>query len=188
MRLSPWSYRADFAVFPLLLAWVGVVSLRPASPSQTEMWLASALAGVGLWTLLEYALHRWLLHQLQPFKRLHDAHHANPSQLIGTPTWISASLFIAVWWYLLRELPRPAAGGATAGLMLGYLAYSMLHDAVHHWRAAPGGWLAHAKLRHARHHRAGARSDFGVTTDAWDRLFRTASTPSAAPVHRQARP
>lgn len=177
MRLNRWSYRADYAVLPLLASAVGLVSLRHASPWQIEAWLASALAGIAGWTLLEYGLHRWLLHRVQPFRRLHEAHHAHPSELIGTPAWLSAPLFAATWLALAQEMPRSAAGGAAVGLMLGYLAYSLLHDAVHHLRASPGSWLAGAKRRHARHHRPGASSNFGVTTGVWDRVFRTAAEP-----------
>ncbi len=176
MAMSRWSYRADQAVFPLLMAAAGAASLRHASIRQTEEWLGCLLSGVGAWTFLEYVLHRWVLHHVPPFKRLHEAHHAHPGEFIGTPAWLSAPLFVLAWLTLARELSRPAAGGAAAGLMAGYLAYSLLHDAVHHRRAAPGGWLARAKQRHARHHRPGARGDFGVSTAFWDRLFGTATT------------
>jgi sterol desaturase/sphingolipid hydroxylase (fatty acid hydroxylase superfamily) len=72
-------------------------------------------------------------------------------------------------------LPAPLADGIVAGLMAGYLAYALIHDAVHHRRARPGSWLHGAKLRHARHHRPGPASDFGVSTGVWDRVFATAS-------------
>ena len=175
MQLNRWSYRADYAVLPLLVSAVGLVSLQQSSTWQIEEWVASALMGLVGWTLLEYVLHRWLLHRVPPFRRLHEAHHARPSDLIGTPTWLSAPLFAVAWALLAHELSRSAAGGAAVGLMLGYLAYCLLHDAVHHLRATPGSWLAHAKRRHARHHRRGASSDFGVTTDVWDRVFRTST-------------
>lgn len=177
MRLNRWSYRADYAVLPLLASAVALVSLRHASTWQIEEWLASALAGGVGWTLLEYGLHRWLLHRVQPFQRLHEAHHARPYELIGTPAWLSAPLFAMTWLALEHGLPRSAAGGAAVGLMLGYLAYTLLHDAVHHLRASPGSLLAGAKRRHARHHRPGASSDFGVTTGVWDRVFGTSAEP-----------
>lgn len=177
MQLNRWSYRADYAVLPLLVAAVGLVSLQQASAWQVEEWIASALGGFVGWTLLEYGLHRWLLHRLPPFRRLHEAHHARPCELIGTPTWLSAPLFAVTWAVLAHELRQSAAGGIAAGLMLGYLAYCLLHDAVHHRRASPGSWLARAKRRHARHHRRGARSDFGVTTGVWDRVFGSSTAP-----------
>lgn len=173
MRLSKWSYRADFAVYPILAATAASLALAHATRAQGEAGMIALLAGVLVWTLVEYVLHRWVLHRLQPFKRLHEVHHANPSGFIGTPTWFSAALFMALWGALAATMPRAIAGGLIAGLMLGYLAYTLLHDALHHRRARPGGWLHRAKLRHARHHRPGARTDFGVSTDLWDRLFAT---------------
>jgi sterol desaturase/sphingolipid hydroxylase (fatty acid hydroxylase superfamily) len=177
MRLSKWSYVADFVVYPLLLVAAAGLSLRHASMWQAEQWFALAAVGVVAWTAIEYALHRWLLHHVPPFKRLHAAHHARPAALIGTPTWVSAPLFLGAWALFAHEWPRPLGGGFAAGLMFGYLAYAIVHDAVHHRRAAPGTWLHGAKLRHARHHRVGAAGDFGVSTDLWDRLFGSASAP-----------
>ncbi|HEX6016710.1 MAG TPA: sterol desaturase family protein [Burkholderiaceae bacterium] len=187
MRMSGWGCRADRVVYPLLLAAAGLASLWRTSTWQAEEWLGWSLAGVGVWTLLEYVLHRWVLHRVPPFKRLHEAHHAHPGELIGTPTWISAPLFVLAWSILAHELSRPIAGGAAVGLMLGYLAYSLLHDAAHHRRAAPGSRLARVKQRHARHHRPGANGDFGVSTGLWDRVFRTATAIRGADDRRAGR-
>lgn len=178
MHLSKWSYRADFVVYPLLIGASLFLAAAHSTRSQGEAGLAAFLAGALLWTAIEYALHRWVLHRMEPFKGLHAAHHANPSAFIGTPTWFSAAMFLAVWAALAAEAPRAVAGGLCAGLMLGYLAYALLHDALHHRRARPGGWLHRAKLRHAHHHRPGARTDFGVSTGLWDQLFATATPAS----------
>lgn len=179
MQLSKWSYRADFVFYPLLVGAAGAQAMAHASRTQIEAGIAAAFAGAFAWTAIEYALHRWLLHRVQPFKRMHDAHHANPGAFIGTPTWLSAALFLGVWAALAAGLPRPVAAGLSAGLMLGYLAYTAVHDAVHHRRARPGSWLQRAKLRHALHHRPGSRSNFGVSTGLWDRVAGTARTTPA---------
>lgn len=77
MRLNRWSYR-DYAALPLLASVVGLVSLLHASPLKIEAWPASTLARIADWTLREHGVHRWLLHQVQPFRRRHEAHHAHP--------------------------------------------------------------------------------------------------------------
>lgn len=177
MHLSKRAYQADFLVYPALFAAAALLSLLHATRGQAEAAMAAALTGVFAWTGLEYLLHRWVLHGMQPFRRMHSAHHANPAALIGTPTWLSAPLFVGLWAAMATQLPRQYAGGFVAGLMLGYLFYAWVHHAVHHRRSEPGRWLYRVKLRHARHHRAGSCTDFGVTTGAWDRLFR-----STAPV------
>lgn len=150
-------------------------ALWHAAPPADALWLSAVVAGAGAWTLIEYAIHRWILHRVPPFRRLRAMHHARPAALIGTPTWLSAVLFMALWAALGREIAVPEAGGLAAGLMTGYLRYAALHFVLHHRRASPGSWLHAAKLRHASHHREGAESDYGVSTGAWDRLFGTAS-------------
>lgn len=174
MRLSTWGYRADFFVYPALIVACATVTLWHAPQRAVEASIAAGGVGLITWTALEYALHRWLLHRVPPFSRLHALHHAHPAVMIGTPTWLSAPLFLALWAALAAESPHAVAGGLSAGLMLGYLAYTALHDALHHRQARPGSWLHRAKLRHARHHRAGARTNFGVSTGLWDRIGRTA--------------
>jgi sterol desaturase/sphingolipid hydroxylase (fatty acid hydroxylase superfamily) len=181
MQLSKWSYRADFAVYPLLVGAAGMQALAHAGRTQIEAGIVAGLAGLFAWTAIEYGLHRWVLHRIEPFKRMHDAHHASPSAFIGTPTWFSAALFLAAWAVLAAELPRSVAAGLAAGLMLGYLAYTLIHDAVHHRRARPGSWLQRAKLRHALHHRPGSQSNFGVSTGLWDRVMGTADTAGENP-------
>jgi len=178
MRLSNWGYQADFFVYPVLIAVCATVTLWQAPLRAVEPSLAALGAGLIAWTALEYALHRWLLHRVPPFSRLHALHHAHPSALIGTPTWLSAPLFLALWAALALEASTFVAGGIATGLMIGYLAYAAVHDAVHHRRARPGSWLYHAKLRHARHHRAEADSEFGVSSGIWDAVLRTTSRPS----------
>ncbi len=178
MRLSNWGYHADFFIYPALIVACATVTLWHAPLQAVEPSLAAVGAGLIAWTALEYALHRWLLHRVPPFSRLHALHHAHPAALIGTPTWLSAPLFLALWAALALETSAFVAGGLVTGLMIGYLAYAAVHDAVHHRRARPGSWLYHAKLRHARHHRAEASSEFGVSSGIWDAVLHTTSRPS----------
>lgn len=173
MDLKKWTYRADFAAYPLLAGLALTLTFIHATAAQGAARSLAVLVGAVTWTLIEYLLHRWVLHQWQPFKGLHDAHHAHPSAFIGTPVWVSVGLFLLLWAALATELPRAIAAGLIAGLMLGYLVYAILHDVLHHSRVRPGTWLHRAKLRHARHHHPGARTDFGVSTSLWDWLFGT---------------
>lgn len=178
MRLSKWSYYADLVVYPVLIAAVGTLSLLHATPRTTASWLGLATASLLGWTALEYALHRWLLHRVPPFRRMHARHHAHPAALIGTPTWVTVPLFVALWLLVAREASMAAASAMVAGLMAGYLVYVVIHDAVHHRRARPGSWLHAAKLRHAQHHLPGVVGNFGVTSDLWDSALGTATGTS----------
>lgn len=178
MRLSNWGYHADFYVYPALIVACAMMTLWHAPARAVELSIAAVGVGLIAWTALEYALHRWLLHRVPPFSRLHALHHAHPSALIGTPTWLSAPLFLALWAVLTLGEGMFVAGGLTTGLMIGYLVYVALHDAVHHRRARPGSWLYRAKLRHARHLRPESSTEFGVSSGLWDALLHTTSSPS----------
>lgn len=173
MHMNKWSYRADFVVYPVLIGVALTLAFAHVTRATGAASLAAVLAGVVLWTLIEYLLHRWVLHHWQPFKRLHDAHHAHPSDFIGTPTWVSGGLFLALWAALAAGIAQSVAAALSGGLMLGYLMYAIVHDVLHHRRVRHGSWLHRAKLRHARHHSPGACTDFGVTTRVWDVIFGT---------------
>lgn len=190
MRLSTWGYHADFVAYPLLIAALMARSLRPATPRDQACGLFAALAGLLAWTAVEYVLHRWVLHRMPGLRVLHAMHHRHPGALIGTPTWVSAPLFMALWAVLGWIMPASVAAGAAAGLMAGYLVYVTVHDAVHHRAARVGSWLHRSKVRHALHHQPGAQRNFGVSTGFWDCV--AGSAEAAPPVrgrkHRGAAP
>lgn len=154
MRLTRAGYYADFVVYPALLLAVGWESFTYTLRRQRWDWRFAFLLGFLAWTLLEYVLHRFVLHQVQPFKRLHELHHARQTDLVGTPSWFSVCAFGAVAFTLWRKIDFDLASGLMAVLMLGYLWYVAAHHAVHYRRANPGSWLYRAKVRHALHHHA----------------------------------
>ena len=174
LEQSQVAYRADFVVHGVLvLALAAGLLLAPAS----DVWQIAALVLLGWlgWSLLEYGLHRFVLHGLPPFRRWHALHHARPAALIGTPTVLSASLvaglvllpvsWLGHWWQ---------AAALSLGLLLGYLGYALAHHAIHHWRAEHA-WLQQRKRWHALHHQAGGPPRcYGVTSGFWDHVFRTA--------------
>jgi sterol desaturase/sphingolipid hydroxylase (fatty acid hydroxylase superfamily) len=175
MRMSKCSYYADFIVYPLLIVAIAARSLWKTDLAAETVWLLAAASGWLAWPAIEYVAHRWVLHRAPPFRELHALHHAHPGALIGTPTWLSATLFAALWVAVAHTASSTAAGGVTAGLMSGYLVYTLIHDAVHHRAAQPGSWLYRAKVRHALHHRPGADCNYGVSSAVWDTIFGTAS-------------
>ena len=178
MQLTKTGYYADFLVYPSLVLALGWVGLRHAPSAECWDWFAACAAGIVFWTLLEYLLHRHVLHRLQPFQRLHGVHHARSTDLVGTPTWLSLCLFAVFALSLWHETAACLAGGSTVGLMLGYLWYVGVHHAVHHIKARRGSWLHHVKLRHALHHQSKHPCNFGVTTGLWDAAFgSTRKTP-----------
>ncbi len=178
---SKFSYKADFAFYILvvwaLAAYLAVCCVRGDWPVGMALLLTAA-AGLASWSLIEYLLHRFILHGLQPFKRWHLQHHAQPTALIGAPTLLSSGLiFVLVFLPAWVLFGAQGAAALTFGVLVGYLSYAIVHHGVHHWRAK-GAWLARRKRWHALHHHSDAihaPSRYGVSTSFWDRVFATTS-------------
>ncbi|HEX7385726.1 MAG TPA: sterol desaturase family protein [Castellaniella sp.] len=170
---SPWSYYADFVLYPIALA-TGLAVLLLGVPALNWSLLLAAMIGFLCWSPVEYVLHRYVLHGVQPFKRLHQEHHDRPMALIGAPTLLSMLLLVVVvYWPLSFALGTWLSLAATLGLTSGYFFYLIVHHAVHHWKARPGSWLAARKREHAIHHMKGVEGWYGVTTPFWDKVCST---------------
>src|ERR1035441_8414894 len=175
------AYRADFALYGIAVAALAVFLPVAGPPGLQLQLLALALLGLASWTAIEYAIHRFVLHGLAPFKRWHEEHHQRPTALIGAPTILSASLIFG-----LVFLPALALGGPwracalTLGVLTGYLLYAITHHAAHHWHAE-SAWLKRRKRWHAlHHHNAGQLGGYGVTSAFWDHVFGTARASAAS--------
>jgi sterol desaturase/sphingolipid hydroxylase (fatty acid hydroxylase superfamily) len=132
------------------------------------------LAGLAGWTLLEYLVHRFVLHRYSPVgRRLHQLHHDHPNDPNAERSSLSTPLIALPFGVLLIGAAGAEDGAAIfAGLLLGYLAFIAVHYAVHRWPIGPNCWLYPAKLRHLNHHRF-ENGNYGVTTNFWDVVFRT---------------
>ena len=171
------AYRADFALYGTAVVTLAAFLLVSTPPGQRLDSALVAVLGAASWTVVEYVLHRFVLHGLAPFKRWHEEHHQRPAALICAPTIVSASLI-----FVLVFLPDLALGGVwhacalTLGMLTGYLLYAITHHATHHWHAE-NAWLKRRKRWHALHHHgAGRRSGYGVTSAFWDHVFATVPT------------
>lgn len=171
------AYRADFALYGTAMALLCGALLVAAPPGQGAWLAACGAAGLAAWSGIEYALHRFVLHGPMPFRRWHALHHARPTALIGTPTLLTAALFLMLAFLpalLLSELWTACA--LTLGLLTGDLAYTITHHALHHWRGE-GAWLRALERWHALHHRAAQPCCYGVTSPFWDHVFGTIPKP-----------
>lgn len=175
---SKWAYRADFALYGSAVLLLAGMLLVAAPGAQATRLVGGVLAGLVLWSAAEYALHRFVLHGVQPFLRWHAQHHQRPAALICTPTLLSATLILTLVFLPALALSDVWMSTAlTLGMLTGYLAYATTHHAVHHWRAQ-GRWLKQRKRCHALHHRPDAPpAYFGVTSGWWDRACGSAAAP-----------
>ena len=139
------------------------------------------LAGGAIWTLTEYWLHRLFFHW-EPDNAfghrmhfiIHGIHHDHPNDKLRLvmPPAVSiplAALFLGLFVLIFGT---PLAFPIFAGFIAGYLIYDYTHYYVHH--AVPKTQFG-KRLRehHMRHHFQDHRYGYGVSSPAWDVVFRT---------------
>ena len=140
-----------------------------------------AFAGLVVWTLTEYFLHRYLFHYVgpKPWQRrmyfvLHGVHHDFPQDADRLVMPLGASVPLGSVFYVLFLLVfgRVWVDPLFVGFGLGYLTYDGMHYALHHFRMSSrwGKWL---KRNHMIHHHTGVNARWGVSSPLWDWVFRT---------------
>jgi 4-hydroxysphinganine ceramide fatty acyl 2-hydroxylase len=166
-------------VFLPVIAYTLYLALGPHGLS---VFATAGLFALGLliWTLVEYAMHRYLFHY-EPRSRLgkrlhffvHGAHHDYPqdaSRLVAPPAFSLpvALVFYGMFFVVFGRLTP----GLFAGFIFGYLCYDMIHYATHHFpmKGGVGLWL---KQYHMRHHFKDDDNGYGVSSPLWDYVFRT---------------
>ncbi|HUW76286.1 MAG TPA: hypothetical protein VMV70_06355, partial [Gallionella sp.] len=89
---SKAAYRADLTLYCIMVAALAAFLLVYGPRGQRVAIMSFAMAGLVSWPAIEYALHRFVLHKVQPFRRWHEEHHRRPRAIIFTPTILSAAL------------------------------------------------------------------------------------------------
>jgi len=163
------------------------------SPPTLAGGLAAAGFAVGVFSLVWYVLHRFVLHGkwmwksklLSPtWKRIHYDHHQDPNSLevlLGAPwtTLPTLMVFTIVPGFLIAGI-----GGAAIGFAAGLLAtaFNEFCHCIQHLSYKPKNkWLADMKARHMAHHFHDETGNFGITDFSWDRLFGTFYERAARP-------
>ena len=183
-QMSAQMFFLDFVVYPLLILICLVIAFDGSTFRQALISVALIISGYLMWGLVEYIIHRFVLHHVPFFSAIHKAHHDASDELIGTPTIFSALIFYCfVYWPGAEIFGYRSASALSAGLLAGYLFYVSVHYAVHHFDGGDYGFMRKLKRQHAIHHYHAAEKNFGVTTVFWDRLFGT-----LAAMPRHARP
>jgi hypothetical protein len=139
------------------------------------------LAGWIGWTLAEYLLHRVDMHGLGgrgTTSREHLDHHAgDPLVPRRSPTTWAGAVIVGL---LLGWAGDPAL---SAGWVAGYAAYDLRHWSIH---ARPPRTRRQRRVwrHHLHHHFARPDANYGVTSAAWDIVFRSRVRPDRVPVPR----
>jgi len=69
MRLSKASYFADFVVYPPIVVTLMIAALWREPPRSWIEASFACLAGIAVWTFLEYVIHRVVLHEVRFWPR-----------------------------------------------------------------------------------------------------------------------
>ncbi|KAJ8870450.1 hypothetical protein PR048_029472 [Dryococelus australis] len=121
------------------------------------------LLGVLCWSLLEYSIHRWVFHMKPPDNSvtlitlhflLHGLHHKVPfdsGRLLFPPVLAAAIAYIL--YSLLKFLfPLWMVHYVTAGTIIGYVSYDMMHYYLHYGSPEGNTHLYNMKRYHNQHH------------------------------------
>ena len=131
--------------------------------------------------LLEYVVHRWVLHGPPSMvKRGHAQHHAEPGALISTPLFVIMIAALTVWMLFRLVLPAGVAALLVFGLYAGYNYFAIVHHLQHH-RGKDFACVAYLRRLERLHHVHHSRQvvNFGISTTIWDRLFGTFQSTNA---------
>lgn len=172
--ISPLAFALTWAIFltaALYASW-GVTSL-PVS-------IALLALGVLIWTLFEYAMHRFIFHLKlnSEFGRwliflTHGNHHEAPGDRYRNimPPIVSVVVSAAIWagfWMLFG----PKGSVLYLGFGIGYVTYDAIHYACHQLPMR-GPALRKLRRHHIRHHYAKQDGNYSITATFWDRVFGT---------------
>lgn len=142
--------------------------------------IAFTVAGLLLWTLTEYVIHRWAFHY-HPTSAIgkkihflvHGVHHDYPRDATRLVMPLLVSIPLATAFYFLFKIVFLQFHLAVfAGFMAGYIAYDSIHYATHHMKmeGSVGKFL---KRYHLKHHYNDEHTAYGVSSPVWDYVFGT---------------
>ncbi len=139
------------------------------------------LAGLFIWSITEYLLHRYVFHY-EPTSAagkylhfmMHGVHHEYPndSKRLVLPPSVSIPLASVFFFVFYAILGAAYVFPFFAGFLSGYLLYDEIHYATHHAPLKNGIWQK-VKHHHVLHHYHDPEKGFGVSTPLWDYVFGT---------------
>jgi sterol desaturase/sphingolipid hydroxylase (fatty acid hydroxylase superfamily) len=144
-------------------------------------FLAFFCEGVFIWTFTEYLMHRFVFHFKPRGKWMerihfifHGVHHAYPNdekRLVMPP---SVSIPLATGFYFLFSVfaGEFTVAAVFSGFIAGYLFYDLTHYALHHANFNSAFWKK-LKKHHMLHHYSQPEKGYGVSSDFWDKVFRS---------------
>ena len=155
--------------------------------------IAAFLAGALYWSLLEYLIHRFVLHweptvpwQQAIRRRInnHSTHHKKPDrrEVYANPHLVGAVLIGSTMPVIMVAIgfPLPVALAATSGAFLGYVGTEYLHAALHVLPMKGSAYARWLNRFHSIHHYRDDRYNHAVLNPMWDYVFGSAWRPRRA--------
>jgi len=176
-RLTTITPRAFAATWIVVLALAVHASWGTAS---LVVLTGSVLAGLLIWTLFEYGMHRFIFHMKlrSEFGKwviflTHGNHHVAPSDSYRNlmPPIVSIAILGSMWCVFLL-LAGPPGSALFLGFAIGYVTYDAVHYACHQYPMR-GPVLGRLRRHHMRHHFGSREGNYAITAIIWDRVFRT---------------
>jgi sterol desaturase/sphingolipid hydroxylase (fatty acid hydroxylase superfamily) len=130
------------------------------------------LAGLLLFSLIEYCFHRWLFHGAeQAMQRGHLRHHQDPNGIGTLPFFVPPLFLLALVALLSMMLALDHALLVSGGIAGGYFVYGQCHAWIHRTRFKHPLARRWAASHHVHHHHPDR--NFGVTSPLWDMVLGT---------------
>jgi sterol desaturase/sphingolipid hydroxylase (fatty acid hydroxylase superfamily) len=169
---------------PLIIFGLVSVGLMAYGIREEYVYLANApvffIAGVLTFTLIEYAMHRWIFH-LQPKTEkqekfaytIHGVHHDYPKDRdrLAMPPPLSILLSTG-FFFFFKIIMGNLVFAFLPGFLLGYAAYLWVHYMVHAFKP-PKNLFKFFWVHHGLHHYKDQHNAFGVSSPFWDLVFGT---------------
>jgi 4-hydroxysphinganine ceramide fatty acyl 2-hydroxylase len=196
-HVAPWIPHVIFVPVIVVAAWIGLTRLDAGS------FVLYMLAGMVLWSLAEYTIHRFVFHPpdwieedtrritggLAPgepvmpalptlrhrfYFLVHGVHHDYPNDSTRLVMPPSVSIPLAVmFFWCFHVVVGSRAPAVFAGFVTGYLTYDTIHYLTH--LGSMRSLLGRTlRKRHYRHHYADSSKNFGVSSPLWDYVMGTA--------------
>lgn len=133
--------------------------------------------GVVSWTLAEYLLHRFLGHVHKGknfFKAEHLQHHSKANYF--APAYKKVALAVVISVKLIFIISLFASIQTAVAFVLGFLTMYILYEATHarfHRKEPIAKPFIILRKHHFYHHFHNPKTNLGLTTRFWDRVFGT---------------
>lgn len=159
----------------------GLVLIAWAAAKANSPYPLLIVPGVLLWTLVEYAMHRYFFHWQPKSEKLqqlvfimHGNHHAVPNDRLRNLMPLVVSMPVgALIWTGMVALAGPSGNWLFMGFAIGYVFYDLVHYTCH--QQSMNSRLGRAlKLHHMHHHYQRETGNYSITLIFWDRVFGTA--------------